>query len=610
MASTFNCPNCSAPLDYEGDEPTHRCPYCNSSVIVPDSLRTPRSGPINAPQLGGGTPWLGSALISPVERLREVGLQIRAGNKVEAIRIYRETFNVGLNEARDAVDALAAGRPVLMPGSPAVGAPDVSAAPSVIPGPSVTFAPQALAASTRGTVYTINSAPRAPRAAFLVYWIRWSVILMFLSGLLSVAALPFPNLIRLAAPVVCPAHYTDAFGQLQSSYDRSDNSTSYNVQMFCVDARGQKKEANGLVAWVILTAALAAAGVLAAFGVAAVMRFGLVAGCLPLLVVLGALAAGVFVYAGTIPAGGASPYWKLLVGPVSGLLTGAPIPADDGAPGGAQPTAVPGVGNGFAPLVESFGAEGSAAGQFDDTRSVAVDGAGSIYTADYSGGRIQVFDSSGKFRNQWQIKGDSIYITGLASDPSGVLYVVFGGKINKYKGDSGAFIGKLAYNASFVQLVAAAPDGGLVAASAQAIVRFDSDGKQVSAVKNWAQKIDTAGQPSADALAVDGAGNIYLVDSSADTIYKFSASGDYAGTVGAAGHAPGQLNNPRAIGFDGQGRMYVHDNQGIQVFDPSGAYLATLPVEGLGFDMKVTGDNRLVFMDRNANKVFVYQLPR
>ena len=25
-----------------GDEPTHRCPYCNSSVIVPDSLRTPR----------------------------------------------------------------------------------------------------------------------------------------------------------------------------------------------------------------------------------------------------------------------------------------------------------------------------------------------------------------------------------------------------------------------------------------------------------------------------------------------------------------------------------------------------------------------------------------
>ena len=41
----LRCPNCGAPLEYEGsDEPTIACPYCHTTVIVPQDLRT-RSGP-------------------------------------------------------------------------------------------------------------------------------------------------------------------------------------------------------------------------------------------------------------------------------------------------------------------------------------------------------------------------------------------------------------------------------------------------------------------------------------------------------------------------------------------------------------------------------------
>lgn len=40
----FNCPNCGAPLDYPGSGTTMRCPYCESSVVVPAEIRTQAVG--------------------------------------------------------------------------------------------------------------------------------------------------------------------------------------------------------------------------------------------------------------------------------------------------------------------------------------------------------------------------------------------------------------------------------------------------------------------------------------------------------------------------------------------------------------------------------------
>jgi outer membrane protein assembly factor BamB/DNA-directed RNA polymerase subunit RPC12/RpoP len=39
-AQEFNCPKCGAPIEYNGeDSPTIRCPYCSTSVMVPEALR-------------------------------------------------------------------------------------------------------------------------------------------------------------------------------------------------------------------------------------------------------------------------------------------------------------------------------------------------------------------------------------------------------------------------------------------------------------------------------------------------------------------------------------------------------------------------------------------
>src|SRR3972149_4772492 len=96
MPQTFNCPNCGAPLDYPGgSEATVRCPYCNNSVIVPAELRGPER------------PGVGSSRISDrVEGMADVRRLLESGNKIEAIKRFREIANVGLKEAKDAVGRL------------------------------------------------------------------------------------------------------------------------------------------------------------------------------------------------------------------------------------------------------------------------------------------------------------------------------------------------------------------------------------------------------------------------------------------------------------------------------------------------------------------------
>ena len=113
MAQSFNCPNCGAPLDYDGTDLTVRCPFCSSSVIVPETLRptAPVAGRSPSPQVVGLDTLMGQA-----SNLRDIARLLRAGKKIEAIKVYRGTFDVGLAEAKTAVEALESGMPVVMPG--------------------------------------------------------------------------------------------------------------------------------------------------------------------------------------------------------------------------------------------------------------------------------------------------------------------------------------------------------------------------------------------------------------------------------------------------------------------------------------------------------------
>ena len=104
MAGTFNCPTCGAPLDYPGSIETMRCPYCNNSVIVPEELRNhnPSAPAIHAP---GGLQQF---------QVNQVAALARAGKKLDAIKLYRQLTNANLLDAKTAVEAIQAGSPTLV----------------------------------------------------------------------------------------------------------------------------------------------------------------------------------------------------------------------------------------------------------------------------------------------------------------------------------------------------------------------------------------------------------------------------------------------------------------------------------------------------------------
>jgi hypothetical protein len=529
--------------------------------------------------------------------LGEIAQQIRIGNKVEAIRIYKEAFNVSLAEAKDAVDALAAGRPVLMPGSQMVGAPVVSVASN--PPVTTTFTPQTVASSSRGTTYTITGS--TSNTSFIVHWIRLSMIAGPVAFVLAMLALVFPNTSRLAAPVLCPAHYVDAYGTVTSEYD--SEGTSYNVEMSCVDAEGQVSHPNGLFMGAILFGLYFGAGVLLAFGLAAVLRFKL-AGCVPLLAVLVIVPVACFAYVSLVPAQSGNSLLALF-----GLDSGDKL---------SLPDLVPQIEGTFAPILDSsptpsFAVQlwvvgsgaGTDLGQFNDTRAVAVDGSGNVYTADYSGGRIQVFDSAGTPLSQWRIAGDNIYISDLAADSAGTLYVVYGGNVNRYDGLTGEFLDKYPYDGSYLDQVAVSPNGDVLVASRAELVRFDANGARTLQLTDWGATLSGTFPVSAENIALDAKSNLYIVDMANNAVYYISADGQTVTQLKLGA----EIQSPRAIVIDSRGRLYVHDFSGIQVFSDDGALLGSLEVEGIGFNMAMSAQDELLFMDRNANKMVKYKVP-
>ncbi len=116
MPTSFNCPNCGAPLDYQGHDPIIRCPYCNSSVIVPENLRArPTFSSTHDNFTLSGMGDMGR-LVQQARRINEVKQLAEAGETERAVALYREITGANENSARQSVNALAAGRPVMLTG--------------------------------------------------------------------------------------------------------------------------------------------------------------------------------------------------------------------------------------------------------------------------------------------------------------------------------------------------------------------------------------------------------------------------------------------------------------------------------------------------------------
>lgn len=103
MPRSFKCPSCSAPLEYEGT-PAQKCSFCTSTVIVDSEVKSHFD---ERPEFGFGS------LLDQAQKLKRVKWLVQSGNKIQAIKEYREVFGGGLKEAKDAVDNIEAGKPIV-----------------------------------------------------------------------------------------------------------------------------------------------------------------------------------------------------------------------------------------------------------------------------------------------------------------------------------------------------------------------------------------------------------------------------------------------------------------------------------------------------------------
>jgi streptogramin lyase len=263
-----------------------------------------------------------------------------------------------------------------------------------------------------------------------------------------------------------------------------------------------------------------------------------------------------------------------------------------------------GAGDGSAQPELAFGSEGIGPGNFTDARSVAVDAEGHVYVGEYTGGRIQVFDSAGKFLTQWAADR-KMPLRGMAADRRGNVYVVQSGAVKRYEGATGKELGTL--GSGGYDDVATTADGGLVAFAWQSrddLVRMDSSGHVTKVIR--AAVSGQTDKSELDArVACDGTGNIYALGTFNNAVFKFSPEGKFLTQFGGDGDQAGQFRAPSAIAVDNQGRVYVADFKGVQVFDANGRYLGLIKVKGAA--------SGLVFDDRGSLFVVartqVYKFP-
>jgi len=79
-------------------------------------------------------------------------------------------------------------------------------------------------------------------------------------------------------------------------------------------------------------------------------------------------------------------------------------------------------------------------------------------------------------------------------------------------------------------------------------------------------------------MAVDSAGNLYILDTGNHRVQKFDPDGKYLASFGRQGQGPGDFSYPDSIAIDGHDMIWVSDpnNQRIQVLSPEGAERKTI----------------------------------
>jgi len=512
MSASFQCPQCGAPLDVPANPgATIRCPYCSNSVIVPRDLRDgdePEWTELNLASLTGDP--------EKIQAMRNVMLE---GNKIEAIKIFRQLYDVDLAQAKNMVEDLMDGKIVRMQ------------------------RPGTISFSTSSVTFGESSGEQGARLQAALR-----------SGNKIEAIKIYREMTNVGLKEA-----KDAVELMQATLGAPSRSSQPAIPPNPQSTRQVKRFAGCLVLFLLLTTLFAIGIVLFA-----VNQAGNVAN-------------------------------NAIVAVSTEISLATPLPTQDPS---------------FAPLALRIGKEGICGGCFEDLRSVAQAPDGTIYATDYEGGRIQVFDAQGNFVTQWTTQTQG-YTTALAVGQDGSLFIAQSSHLLRYQPD-GTFIEEwLAEGGDGFDDVWPLANGGMAAfrytVKGDDLAVFDAQGNLDLYIPE-AISGQTGDSELRGRVAADGLGNLYTLGTFNDLVLIYDAQGNYVNRFGGDGDQPGQFRAPEDVAIDQQGRIYVSDIKGIQVFDSTGRYLGLISDQGKTvFGLYINSQNQLLAAART--EILVFDLP-
>ncbi|CAG0942457.1 hypothetical protein ANRL1_00949 [Anaerolineae bacterium] len=281
---------------------------------------------------------------------------------------------------------------------------------------------------------------------------------------------------------------------------------------------------------------------------------------------------------------------------------------------------------GFARVALSFGGEGTAPGLFQSARHIAIDPNGTIYVDDHETLRVQKFDATGKYVSGLTVdenlcSNKSASLNSLAADRTGNVFVHFCGTILKYDGVTGKLLAQFNGDKNsprdFYMDMVLYPDGGLLVLASGAsssanevLLRLDANGTVLARYPNpvSAQSPKRPGNAMTIKPAMDGLGNIFLLNTDDYAIYKFTPDGKFVNKFGSVGTGVGQFESwAHHIAVDNQSWVYVTDFKGIKVFDSNGTYMDSMSdsfARG-AVEMRISDKNEIYFV---SGKSMIYKL--
>ena len=255
------------------------------------------------------------------------------------------------------------------------------------------------------------------------------------------------------------------------------------------------------------------------------------------------------------------------------------------------------------PVVRSWGAAGSEAGQFMRPRGIAVGPEGEVYVVDSDNARIQVFSADGSFLRQWGSYCAIDTGAGCVDPDSNGPLVLGDGQFNEPWG------------------ITVGGNGRVYVADTwnHRIQVFESDGVFVN---KWGKLGQVSSASGGEDLfygprdvVVDGQGRLFVSDTGNKRIMVFDGDGAYVAQWGGPGLAPGSFEEPVGLATDSDGDLYVADtwNRRVQFFGPGYNYIREWPVEGwLGTNVTnkpyidVDSQGRAYVTDPEAYRVYVF----